>query len=172
MTHVEASSALWPGLCVSVLFCHNTPSLFAKYLKMFPEGSELLTDLGKMLRKTQVLKQTCPARANTWPSAVSFLRLRGRKRGWGGLPWLNNNDIHRRAKTLFQSSRSRKRYSPLAISLLYWPPVESGLFWGWHGKQLLPLPLHPSPESSSARDRIKRKKKRVVVCVVVFFPLG
>ena len=36
-----------------------------------------------------------------------------------------------------------------AISLLYWQPVESGLSWGWHGKQLLPLPLHPSPESSS-----------------------
>lgn len=71
----------------------------------------------------------------------------------------------------FQSSGSRRLYSPLAISLLYWPPVESGLFWGWHGKQLLPQLLHPSPESSSARHGIKRKKKRVDVCAVVFFPL-
>lgn len=61
----------------------------------------------------------------------------------------------------FQSSPSRQLYSPLAILLLYWQPVESGLFWGWHGKQLLPLPLHPSPESSSARDGIKRKKKSI-----------
>lgn len=56
MTPVEPSSTLWPVLCVSVLFCHNTPSLFAKYLKVFPEGSELLTDLGKMLRKTPSTK--------------------------------------------------------------------------------------------------------------------
>lgn len=58
-----------------------------------------------------------------------------------------------------QSSQSLRLYSPLAILLLYWQPVESGLFWGWHGKQRLPLPLHPSPESSSARGWDKEKEK-------------
>lgn len=58
-----------------------------------------------------------------------------------------------------QSSQSLQRYSPLAILLLYWQPVESGLFSVWHGKQLLPLPLHPSPESSSARGWDKKKEK-------------
>lgn len=60
--------------------------------------------------------------------------------------------------------------SPLAILLLYWQPVESALFSGWHGTLLLPLPLHPSPESSSARREKKlwrfeekRKKEKVKV---------
>lgn len=56
MALVEVSGAFWPVLCVSVIFCHTTPNLFAKYLKMFPEGSELLTNLGKMLWKTPSTK--------------------------------------------------------------------------------------------------------------------
>lgn len=52
----EPSRAFQPVLCVSVIFYHATPSLFAKYLKMFPEGSELLTNLGKMLWKTPSTK--------------------------------------------------------------------------------------------------------------------
>lgn len=42
---------------------------------------------------------------------------------------------------------------PLAILLLCWRLVESVLFWGWHGKLLLPLSLHPSLGLSSATGR-------------------
>lgn len=39
-------------LLLCVTFCCSIPSLFAKYLKTFRRGSELLTNLGKMLWKT------------------------------------------------------------------------------------------------------------------------
>lgn len=39
-------------LLLCVTFCCSIPSLFAKYLKKFRRGSELLTNLGKMLWKT------------------------------------------------------------------------------------------------------------------------
>lgn len=44
-------------------------------------------------------------------------------------------------------------HSPLATLLLCWRLVESVLFWGWHGKLLLPLSLHPSLGLSSATGR-------------------
>lgn len=45
-------------------------------------------------------------------------------------PLLNNNEIHRTTDTATPKFTSLQLYSPLAILLLYWQPVESGLFSG------------------------------------------
>lgn len=113
-----------------VTFCSSIPTLFAKYLKMFLRGSELLRNLGKMLWEKLSAKTDSPVQLVQILGHWQFLSKAEREWGKGGSqPLLNNNEIHR-TDTAAPKFTSLWLYSPRAILLLYWQPVESGLASG------------------------------------------
>lgn len=72
----------FPVLLLCLTFCSSTPTLSAKYLKMSLRGSELLTNLGKMLWKTLSTKTDQPVQLVQILGHWQFL-LKAERKGAG-----------------------------------------------------------------------------------------